>query len=123
MNINIPKNTYKKPVEIRENVVQSICDFFLLNIQWQENYFYYFDPKINKLVEFSVKQKENNKLLVPTENEMKTAFKLLINAGYFLFEKYVDNFGYVYVCSEKDFYKDLYNKLWTQTTEFKVRLD
>ena len=122
MAITIPKNPYVKPTAIRENVVQSICDFFLLGYVWKENEFYYFNNKTNHLLDFSVKQTEND-LLIPTEYEMKAAFDTLLQAGYFLFENYIDGYGYQYICSEKDFYKDKSYKLWNLTYTFKVRLD
>ena len=122
MAITIPKNPYVKPTAIRENVVQSICDFFLLGNIWKENEFYYFNNKTNHLLDFSVKQTEND-FLIPTEYEMKAAFDALLKAGYFLFENYIDGYGYQYVCSEKSFYKDKSYKLWNLTNTFKVRLD
>lgn len=123
MAVIIPKNNYKKPTEIRENVVQAVCEYFLQkNEKWQECNFYYFNKRLNKVLDFYTVQKSND-LVTINEVEMQEAFNVLIKAGYFLFEQHNGRYGYIYVCSEKDFYKDSDFVLWKPTSQFKIRLD
>ena len=87
--LNIPQNKWSKPVEVRTEVVQLICDTFLKGNSWwslygaivknvysgkmefgdTENYGYACSRKSEKIVEFH-------------ECEMKAAFKALQEAGW-----------------------------------------
>lgn len=86
---------------------------------------FFFDTSTNKLCSALFKEKYIHKenILIPHESEMKEAFKVLLNAGYFMFELFENGFGYKYVCSEKDYYKDGYYRLWNMTNSFKARYD
>ena len=98
--INIPVNNYVQPTEIREEVVQMICDSILktyldrhdLEFEWKE-------PKATLCV-----HGYKTPLLYPTDNkvykenisvrscEMNAAFDVLQGAGYFIYP-FIDGYG------------------------------
>lgn len=93
--LNIPQNKWSKPVEVRTEVVQLICDTFLKGDTWwslysaivkspysdkmefgdTENYGYRCSRKSEEIVEFH-------------ENEMRAAFKALQEAGWYFESDY-----------------------------------
>lgn len=96
--LNIPQNKWSKPVEVRTEVVQLICDTFLKGGTWwslysaivkspysgkmefgdTENYGYRCSRKSEEIVEFH-------------ECEMRTAFKALQEAGWHFIAGYRRN--------------------------------
>lgn len=95
--INIPKNTYSVPTEIRQEVVQAICEAFLNDMTFFPNYHgrcgrhryvakhdfggghggFYFEEKPDGVYV--------SKSYRIHGCEMQTAFKILIDAGYHIF--------------------------------------
>ena len=103
--VNIPANNYVQPTEVREEIVQGICEAFLRRCAWSvfhpfsggayrkpthyiirhkgEKVFYGFGDEHSTFSD-SVYVKFNGE-------EMKAAFKALRNSGYFMFRGL--NFG------------------------------
>ena len=126
--INIPKNNYKQPSEVREYVVQAICDAFLdhdvLHLDgtrykenWEADIYVYVPDEGNNYydAEFINQRQKNDtyyykfsdgKCVKFTGAEMKQAFKELIKAGYYMFKMYEYDYWQGYICHDKPFYKD-----------------
>ena len=114
--INIPKNDYKVETEVRENVVQAICEAFLFDGTWS-----CFHPYENGMYRYStiyvVKHKNSQtyygfKSSVDSEfdegirirgSEMKEAFKVLIKHGYYMFRIRDYHTWIGYICSKKPY--------------------
>ena len=107
--INIPRNEYVQPTEIRQEVVQGICDAFLA-----QNAFSCFHPfsegvyrpkTLNirrhkgdkKFYGFASSEASDDELVRFNGEEMKAAFRALQNAGYFMYRirKYDSWVGYI----------------------------
>lgn len=105
--INIPKNDYIQPVEVREEVVQHICEAFLNGGDlWGIFHPYsggYNRPSKKFIIfngrchEFSTHGERFNGA------EMSAAFKALIKAGYHIFRVYEYGAWLGYKCSKKPF--------------------
>ena len=107
--INIPKNDYVQPTEIREEVVQMICDSLLHHYldcdDCRDIEFAWKKPQAQILVHgyktpYLVGGSERNKIyeeniIVRTE-EMNAAFRVLQDAGYYIygFSHYTGNVSY-----------------------------
>lgn len=135
--INIPKNEYVQPTEVREEVVQAICDSFLGDL-W--NVYHPVPGPRNRggrnqtrhvvkpnrrgvanVFSFWHEQREPE----PTDTvyrfngaEMKQAFKELINAGYYMFKVYSYGEWFGYKCSKVPFMEG-----GTMVTSFDYRID
>ena len=113
--LNIKPNTYKVPTEVRQDVVQSICDTFM-----EDNWRCVFHPFSNGMYRNSTlyismdtygfydyswmathKYEETFKRF--NGAEMKAAFKALINAGYHMYRIYEYGDWMGYKCSEKPY--------------------
>lgn len=110
--INIPKNDYIQPTEVREWVVQGICEAFLSGSVYhprQEGYYRHATPMLMKW--------ESGRYSFATEpicevddrktkfngKEMERAFEELHKAGYFIFRIYKYNSWMGYKCHKKPF--------------------
>lgn len=107
--VNIPKNDYVQPTEIRENVVQGICEAFL-NGQGYTPYITPYGPSTNGIVRrkgerkffaFSSSPRRDEEYVKFNGAEMKAAFDALIKAGYYMYKN-----CYIYFCDKKPYYRD-----------------
>lgn len=122
--VNIPQNTYQKPTQVREYIVQAICDYLLRVRSWEEknNKFFCYDKEKNRMIN-DRREYDKETTEKPHECEMQCAFDCLIKAGYNIFGSYCIGRGYEYHLSEKDFYKDEWGNLYNMVTKFNCRLD
>lgn len=121
--VNIPKNNYQKPTQVREHIVQAICDYLLRVRVWrEENIYYCYDNIKNKIVT-NEKLYKDSSTEKPNECEMQCAFDCLIKAGYNIFGLHNISRGDVYYISEKDYYKDEWITLKNKTTKFSTKID
>ena len=113
--INIPKNDYVQATEVRENVVQAICTTFLethcnrLFHPVSDGYYcrretLYVDV-VSKRGGFCAKNwaMEHKGFVRFNGAEMKAAFKVLQDAGYYMFRIYEYGTWMGYECSKKPF--------------------
>lgn len=116
--VNIPLNDYVQPTEVRQEVVQKICDVFLKR---SSNVFHPFDGRAyqdkhryievapNRYDDFASWQDKSNyynrnkQYIKFNGAEMNAAFKALINAGYHMFKTYEYGSWMGYVCNKKPF--------------------
>jgi hypothetical protein len=88
--VNIPSNDYVKPTEIRQDVVQQICNIILKNYIDTDNEVRFTDENpvlfIGKSC-FSNKKFEDYHIRV-RGCEMNAAFKALNQAGYYIYGTY-----------------------------------
>ena len=113
--INIPKNDYVQPKEVREEVVQAICTTFL-ETHVNSVFHPFCDRHRCKTIYVATKcprggfadsswaesHKEDGYVRFNGE-EMKAAFKVLQNAGYYMFRTYKYGTWMGYECSKKPF--------------------
>ena len=114
--INIPKNDYVQSTEVRQNVVQAICDAFLEShcnsifhpygdgCGRRKTHFVH--PRTaNKYASFQNYDwaTENEGFIKFNGEEMKAAFKALQEAGYYMFRIYNYGSWMGYECSKKPF--------------------
>lgn len=116
--VNIPKNDYVQPTEVRQEVVQGICEAFLGDCAWSmfhpfTNGRYAFKkPTLNILKHkgekafygfYYKKPFADDEMVTFNGAEMKVAFRALRDAGYHIFWTcgYEDWMGYK--CSKKPF--------------------
>lgn len=114
--INIPKNDYVQSTEVRQNVVQAICDAFLESHCNSTFHPYgegcyrrktlFVHPKTAK----SYASFQNHEWAAKNEGfikfngeEMKAAFKALQEAGYYIFRIYDYGTWMGYTCGKKPF--------------------
>lgn len=136
--INIPKNNYAQPTEVREEVVQAICDAFLQGGSW--SIYHPVSCKPNRggrnQTQHVVKPNRPGFRSVfcfwheqhspdPTDTvysfngaEMKRAFEELIKAGYYMFRIYQYGIWLGYKCSKVPFLTD-----GTLVQSFEDRID
>jgi hypothetical protein len=93
--LSIPKNTYKVPTEVRAEIVQKLCNFFLGGSILHP----YSDGPYRRPNQFYWKTPYNGA-------EVKAAFKALIDAGYHIFRVYEFGSWMGYKLSVRPFYKD-----------------
>lgn len=117
--INIPANDYVQPTEVRQEVVQSICEEIVKNMGYEVFKERGFDIKLKPTSGFyqlyinfykdgkcagfknSGDSTYSDPIRIRTE-EMKTAFEVLQNAGYFIYgSKNVTTNVVTYVFSKK----------------------
>lgn len=118
--ISIPKNDYVQPTEVRADVVQKICDVFLNRRGGA--YHDIFHPfhensyrrrtigvvmRSGKAIEFSNKGVCDGDTWVRFNGEeMKAAFKALIEAGYHMYRVYEYGSWMGYICDKKPYCQD-----------------
>lgn len=126
MAIKIPTNDYQRPSQIREEIVQLICDAFLGGDTYKAtctNHFsadYCVDTEgMRPRFYNGYKSGINEKHIEHKFNgaEMSAAFDALIKAGYFMY-KGCDG-GVVYRCQRRDFCNDG----WQRVDSFDTRID
>ena len=116
--VQIKRNEYVEPTQIRESVVQDICDAFLSKCCW--NVFHpvsdgnYRRPTLhvlksldNKAYGFDCSRStgEVSDIRIRT-CEMKEAFKLLQEAGYYMFKVFEYGTWFGYRCYNKPYLED-----------------
>lgn len=117
--INIPQNDYVQPKEVREDVVQHICDAFLSPCVWnifhpyRENayrgrtLYVRVSKRSGKAYGFSDYDKfDQDENIRFNGEEMKVAFKVLRKAGYHIFRIYKYGSWMGYICDKKPFIQD-----------------
>ena len=118
--IEIKKNDYVKPTEIREHVVQAICDAFLSFCAWSE--FRPYEESCYRRATLLVIGHSDGKFYGFWDHkfndsdiayrvrgcEMREAFKQLRNAGYHIFKhyQYGNSRTHSYKVSRKDYLDD-----------------
>lgn len=114
VDINIPRNDYKENMNIRNEVVQGICDAFLSGCGWRV-----FHPRSDGRYRYKtniiIRHKGINKKFYGfwsgepctcdegikfTANEMKAAIKVLQSHGYFIHKKYEYGTWLGYTCEK-----------------------
>lgn len=117
--VNIPVNDYEVPNEIRQEVVQGICEAFLANNCWAV-YHPFSDGAYRRKTDCIIRRKNernfygfhngtfgSDEIKVKFNGaEMKAAFEALISAGYHIFKVYSYGSWKGYVLSKKPFMKD-----------------
>lgn len=116
--INIKKNTYEVPTEVREEAVQAICDAFLRRCHWS-TFHPYSQSACRRADRYVLGHKDGKwygfndqpfnaeeKLIKITGAEMKEAFKELRKAGYHIFKVYDYHCWLGYKVSEKPYLQD-----------------
>lgn len=96
--INIPQNNYVQPTEVREEVVQMICDSLLSHYldskYYQDISFAWKKPqaqilvhgyKIPRLMGGAERNKDYDENIIVRTCEMKAAFDALQDAGYYIY--------------------------------------
>lgn len=132
--IQIKKNNYIQPAEVRENVVQAICEAFIAQYVrckgCNQVYHPFSEGAYRRAARFVARNKEydgqnhykvdglydrfENHLddseegMIFTGAEMKRAFEELIKAGYYMFRIWEYGFWMGYICSDKPFYHHKY---------------
>ena len=124
--INIPKNDYVQPTEVRQEVVQAICKTFLET--HCNSIFHPFYDGPGRYPTLKVDTKHPRGGFVKTSDsengvrfygvEMKAAFKALREAGYHIFRIYEYRSWMGYECSKKPFMQN-----GTEVTEFTDFID
>lgn len=116
--INIPQNDYKVPTEVREEVVQHICEAFLS--EGSGRVFHPYNQgcyrKATKVIgyipcykrwvfedEELAKKMERENITSFNGEEMKAAFRSLVKAGYHIFKNYYYGEWLGYEASKKPF--------------------
>ena len=114
--VDIPKNDYVQPTEVRQEVVQYICEAFLSN--WTFGIFhqnanivktqYVRVSKNGKVQGFvsNINVSDNDYYFLFNGEEMKAAFKALREAGYHMFRIYEYGSWKGYICDKKPFIQD-----------------
>lgn len=122
--VNIPKNDYVQPTEVRQDIVQAICEVFLGGGAWsifhpfkdgrRIEHNYVRAHKTGKFFGFASYQdydfakshpyfKETQRYLKFNGAEMKAAFKVLIDSGYYMFRVYEYGTWMGYKCGCKPY--------------------
>ena len=113
--INIPQNDYVQPTEVRQEVVQGICEAFLGNNVWS-----IFHPssggRYRNRSKYIIRHKGEQKYYGFSDEvfhsdecttfngaEIKAAFYALRNAGYHMFRVYEYGTWLGYQCSKKPY--------------------
>lgn len=122
--INIPKNDYIQPTEVREWVVQGICEAFLSDNGWST--FYPYNDGAGRYKRKYIARHTNNSRFYGFVSErftgeecvefhgeeMKRAFEELHKAGYFIFRIYTYGTWMGYVCKKKPFLEGCARVKW-----------
>lgn len=100
--LNIPQNRWSKPVEVRTEVVQAICDaFFKAYADWKP-YQPYVNTITKRFCDCSDYYNKVNGAVKFHECEMRAAFKALQDAGWYFIKHDMMN-GTWYEVSEKNY--------------------
>lgn len=118
--IDIPKNDYKQPNEIREDVVQKICDYIIKKMNqgtWIEDSFQlelehnrwtyqlYIEIKSDgSIYQFWSENRKSLNLVRVRKCEMEAVFEMLQDGGYYIYGTAYTNGEKVYTFSKKPFY-------------------
>lgn len=132
--INIPKNNYKEPTEVRQEVVQDICNYIIRHLEYTDavgitvydsNYhnagLWYrrstnFRGETCIMITNSVKSSETDKYVRVRGCEMQAVFDAMIAAGYFISGSYcITNQEHTYLFTYKP---DKYDNFVTKFTRF-----
>lgn len=114
--INIPKNTYSVPTEVRQEAVQAICEAFLNGTCWTT--FHPFNDGRRTATRFvwlrngkGVAFGDRGTTFHGDSNyeirgcEMKAAFDVLLKSGYYIFVVYEYGDWYGYKVYDKPYYR------------------
>lgn len=117
--VNIPKNDYVQPTEVRQEVVQYICDAFLSTSVWRifhperqsayrgKTLYVMVSKRSGKAYGFGGYAASDSDVNIRFNGEeMKAAFKALRNAGYHMFLIYEYGLWKGYICDKKPFIQD-----------------
>lgn len=99
--LNIPQNTWSKPIEVRTEVVQAICDSFLKGSWWYP-YLEFLNKESQEFAKEYPWQSEQSSYIKFHETEMRTAFQALQKAGWHMIKHDMSN-GTWYYLSKKDY--------------------
>lgn len=121
--LNIPQNKWSKPVEVRTEVVQAICNaFMILYARWHP-ILPYVNVKTGKFCESGDYYYGNNGDVVKFhETEMHAAFKALQEVGWFFIKHDACN-GTWYELSEKNYVPDHQRRHRWIVTDFHEQWD
>lgn len=133
--VQIKKNDYSQPTEIREDVVQGICDAFLAgNCRSKYHPFKGSNNGSRKADTYIIRPNGREKYTCFHHEiwrdeegikfngaEMKRAFEELIKAGYYMFRCYHYGEWLCYVCHDKPFFDG--HPCATRVTEFNEQID
>lgn len=98
--VNIPKNDYVQPTEVRQEVVQALCEAFLTTTCWKV-----FHPFCGSNNGCRPSNRHNTKGCVRIRGcEVNAAFKALRKAGYHMYQVYEYGSWMGYICDEKPFH-------------------
>ena len=103
--VNIPQNDYVQPKEVRESVVQDICDAFLQNCiyhPFNDGMYRHSDHRVNRGRVYVTFHSDNEGTRF-NGAEMKAAFRALRDAGYHMFRVYIYGSWMGYKCSKKPY--------------------
>ncbi len=133
MGIKIQKNNYVQPAEVRQDILQDICDIIMNRYVNNNNgmsfdisrvrtpELYIFAPKNSGDIYFTrFEQNDNDWRIIGRVRtcEMEEAFQILQDNGYFIFEE-IRTDEIVYFFSKKPYFKNQYAK----RQHFKVFID
>lgn len=120
--INIPQNDYKQPNEVREEVVQMICDYIIRKINqgmWVEDtYQLYIEHNYwsyqlyaelvgkNEMRTFRTENRRDLNLIRIRKCEMELAFEVLQHGGYYIFASYCTDGVYTFTFTKKPSYSN-----------------
>ena len=119
--INIPKNDYVQPTEIRQEIVEKICKTFITHLGENGRFYFHSDEIYLKGLMFTSSAWNHEKHI---ENirirgvEMKAAIKALVKAGYYIYFQECKK-GVRYWCSKKP----IKHYALQPTTEFDTFID
>lgn len=126
--IEIPKNDYVQPTEVRPDVVKAICEAFLANTCWRK--FRPHDAGLGRpqtkcairhrggeFYGFMDKPFDTDDGVEFNGAETKSAFRVLVNAGYHMFRQ-TEGREITYVCNRKP-----YDEWGTEVNEFNEFID
>lgn len=132
--INIPKNDYVQPTEVREEVVQAICEAFLGGCCWS-HYHPYSESAYRQADKYVLRHKNDTKFYGFNDEtmgsvgikfngaEMKQAFRELINAGYHIWRCYDYGTWKAYVVTKRPCIDRSCYHAATEVTEFTDFID
>lgn len=117
--VDIPKNDYVQPTEVRPEVVQYICEAFLSTCVWRifhperqnayrgRTLYVMVSKRSKKAYGFGgCKASDHDDNIRFNGEEMKAAFKALREAGYHMFRIYEYGSWKGYICDKKPFNQD-----------------
>lgn len=130
--IQIRKNTYVQPTEVREEVVQAICEAFMST--YSGIYHPVRQSQYRKATIYVVTNKGTCPFFSSSNEsywtgavcyrirgvEMKRAFEELIKAGYYMFRVWKYGSWMGYLCNDKPFYDGMRAEI---VTSFEDRID